>query len=363
MFSQAIIDSQTTPRMPLEAPVSDSKEREGVGYANLPHPLKEGTVVRCVAVRAGWTRHVVGNDYIIGSNGTFNDERGSPVPKWWGKADHAPTRFIVVDEELEGSTYDELHPTFVEGMVLECVKGFREGDFFTKGNLYTVFYSDIHETLSLKDDEGVEVGDSTWCPARFITALAPVVETKPAHMFTVGDKVRMVDEFEKARAANWYHGIARKGGVYTIAIDHGQSVTLEGDGAYMLRKSHLELVEDTPKSITVDLESEPLFGFTTDKPLFEEVEPVKRDSSQFCWDELTDEEKAELLLAHHEGKRIQHYREHSDEWITSPKPHWLSTLRYRVFTPEMEEAERKEETRKKINDLRSEIADLEATIH
>lgn len=264
--------------MPVEAPVSDSKAEEGVGYAKLPHPLKEGTVVRCVATGASWSRHIVGKDYIVDSSGTFKDERDYPTPTYWGSRDNYHTRFIIVED-------------------------------------------------------------------------------KPK--FTVGDKVRAKFATPYCITRDGWTGIVVDG---PYSLPDGLIWVQEDEGMtkFDVEAKYFDLVEDKTETLVVDIEAEPL-TFTTTKPLFEEV--VKRDSSQFRWDELTDEEKAELLLAHHEGKRIQHYRSHTNEWVKCPNPHWLFNLRYRVFTPEMEEEERKEEARKKISDLRSQIADLEATIH
>lgn len=272
MFSQAIIDSTTTrpefpTAMPVEAPVSDSKADEGVTYANLPHPLKEGTVIRCVAIRAGWTRHTVGKDYVVDANGNTKDNKGDTPPLGWGRHGSG-TKFIIVED---------VTPTPAPALEV--------GDrvaMSTAGR-----FEFFNEPCNPHSETGVilDIRDRVFSDLPFI-----------------------------------------------VKWDNGNRNSYKAEHLVLLDKAEVE---------------------TT---------PTKRDSSEFVWRELTDEEKAELLLAHHEGKRIQHFRIGTG-WINTPEPCFLPTLRYRVYTKEMEEAERKEEVAKEISDLRSKIADLEETLH
>ena len=242
--------------MALGAPVSDSKADEGVSYADLPHPLKEGTVVRCEM--STWDAHITGKLYPVNHNNTIIDEDGDETPTWWD------------------------NPS---------------------------------------------------------TALFSVVKTK----FKVGDKVRA-----HMRAP---YGITTNGWTGTVASVEGEMFTAAGYS--YLNPEHFDLVEE-PKTPAVDIEE------TTAIVFDEWFDPAPRDPSDFTWSELTDEEKAALLLADHEGKTIQFWNGHMWETVV---PAWAGMARYRVYTTEMEEADRKAKVASEISDLRSKIADLEATIH
>lgn len=47
------------------------------------------------------------------------------------------------------------------------------------------------------------------------------------------------------------------------------------------------------------------------------------------WRDMTPEEKGALLLAHHEGKVIEHYGKTHGKWFTS-QPVWNFNLAYRI---------------------------------
>ena len=61
---------------------------------------------------------------------------------------------------------------------------------------------------------------------------------------------------------------------------------------------------------------------------------------QKTWGEMTPEEKGALLLAHHEGKPIQIYRELDEAWENIKFLNWTECYAYRVKPePKRETAE------------------------
>lgn len=79
------------------------------------------------------------------------------------------------------------------------------------------------------------------------------------------------------------------------------------------------------------------------------VEPPRPEFPE--WKDLTDLEKGELLLSHHEGKTIQVFMKYG-EWEDHPTPHWQDEVQYRV----------KPEKLIKIEELKAQIKELEAEL-
>lgn len=203
------------------------------------------------------------------------------------------TELAKATSTATGKTFDDIMKDVNAGDVIHCVSGVSGSSFFTTGVDYSVIMGTSMYSMgqpTIEDNDGCEVPSLVHMPFR-----------KP-----------LPDLFVKVESAP----------VELVVMDEAKAVPTP--------KHDPELVEWAVKGMESELNdlNESWMSFNDKK-----VALNKRDSDAVMFGDMTREQKAELLLAHFDGKPIQFSRDSlfSTTWITLVSdPQWDADVFYRV---------------------------------